>query len=221
MADIRTTGVLDDFQRPNEDPLSAGGMWANSGITADPLRLNNHRADLRAGRSLGGSYWLGGPYSGDVEIWANPAGGGAGGIAWGLDLLKQPGATATVDGYRFRQERSNSGPGISIYRVTNGTRTKIASGLIPGFSSGTTGRLMYARKIHATNTCEMWYTTDFGANWTLVATVVSATHVDPFYLGLSLSDNSGSGILGFAPPFGGGIPVTWRPQMWRTPTQHS
>lgn len=63
-----TTPILDDFNRPNENPLSYGGRWTGdySGLTG-PLKLVSNQA---AGQSsiTTDSYWVAEKFAVDQEV---------------------------------------------------------------------------------------------------------------------------------------------------------
>ena len=49
LGDIRTTPLLDDFDRPNENPLSGGGSWAKADASSQGIQLLDNRVTLAAG----------------------------------------------------------------------------------------------------------------------------------------------------------------------------
>ena len=50
-ANAPTTPVLDDFNRPNENPVSQGGNWSPNALTGAPASVRELERSLRAGRT--------------------------------------------------------------------------------------------------------------------------------------------------------------------------
>lgn len=211
MADIRTTGVLDDFNRPDESPLSDGGKWSQTDSGIGPaLVLHNHGATHVSPGVTGSSYWNVFTTDGDMEVWGVGTGGGAPGIAWALDMVTQPGGGSTADGYRFRMEQSTGGTASVLYRFTNAGFTQLASS--SGWGSG---GMMLIRRVG--NNIECWDSTDGGSTWTNDITVTDTTYMTGMYVGCGIRDNSGSQLLDWT-SIGGGAPVTFVPQIYRRVT---
>jgi hypothetical protein len=205
MADIRQTGILDDFVRPPEDPLSGGGNWTQTDATfLPPLSLESSGYVTHEDPGVSGdSKWVAqtfDPADGNVEVWGCAIGGGTGaaGIAWSLDLWQGPGAT----GYRLRQEYSLvGGAAIQLYVMASGGQI---GGAGVGGGSGSGEMLLFRR--NGTN-LEAWTSFDDGANWTLMLDVTETTFPGPYNLGLGIRDNSGGQALAWG-CFGGGVQGT-------------
>lgn len=218
MADIRTTGLLDDFQRPDENPLSGGGNWSQTDPTfSGNMQLVSHGATHQSGGPSGDSYWttLFTQFGSDeVEVWGYPRGGGAGaaGVAWALDLWQQPGGSGVVDGYRFRNESSGGGAQFRLYRITN-TATATTIGGSGGFATGNPSTMVMLLRRNGGNV-EGWYSANAGANWTLVVSTTDSTYTGSFYIGCGIRDNSAGQILDWA-GIGGGSGSVNRPQIYR------
>ncbi len=227
MADIRTTGVLDDFIRADEVPILF--PWANSDAGAAYAGVLNSNAFTHPSRANvgsppaptpnnGWSSWttqtFDVPATGWLEVWGRAQGGNASGIAWGLSMFKQISGTNQVDGYLFRQGVSTGGGQIDAYRVTNGVRTSILSGAATsGFTAGSNNTYALFR-LNASGNLQWWSSTDGGANWTLRESVTDTTYTGTFYLGMTITDNSASQILSWD-YFGGGVEQPNRPQFFR------
>lgn len=236
MPDIRVTTELDDFTREElpEYPLSHSGDWggATSSDTFNfaPMQVKGSHTGPPAvqgiathpnfsqlptsARRFANSYWVH-PFStsqGDIEVWGEPIGGNSSGIAWSLGLWKNPGGYNTLDGYFFRQEVSTGGGSTRLYRYDNGSRTAIASG-----SSGFTGAFPnygFLMRITSGGLITCYSSKDATSTWTLKISTVDLTYTGTFYLGLGVTDNSASTILGWY-NFGGGVPERKRSQIYR------
>lgn len=209
MADIRVTGVLDDMNRADENPLSHGGDWSGSfSPSTSLLKLTSLAATLggAGGTNSAAMYWNPMSFDGElIECWGCLVGGNAPGIAWGLDMFQTAQiGTGGVDGYRLRQEVTTGGGSLRMYRVDNGTRTLLqADGA--GHTSGVSHPILLLRRYDSTNTFEAWYGLSPYTTWTLLISTTSATYQPPFYIGISLSSNSGGTFHGWG-CFGGGLP---------------
>lgn len=123
--------ILDSFNRPDEDPLSGNGNWAqtDAGTWPTPMRLSGNVATR--GTASSASYWTQASFAGgEGSVWARSGGlssAGAPGVS--IALYKEVGGSNAADGYEFR--RTMGGPFGDrldrLYRVTNGVRAEIAS----------------------------------------------------------------------------------------------
>lgn len=218
MPDIRATNViLDDFNRPDEDPLSGGGNWAQMapGAGRDPMRLHNNSASSHEPATTGieYSYWTPTIFpEGDIEIWSGPRGGEAGAALSGWRFGFMVASTipsANYSGYLFLRE-SALGDFIYFRRYTNGSFVDIPG---PVFTEDY-GPLLLARRIG--NTLEAWCctTNDGTGTWTLITTIDDATYNGPWRLFLGIEDPTGVGT-GWD-YFGGGMQsVVQRQQIYR------
>ncbi len=218
MADIRGTALLDDFNRADEDPLSGGGNWLQTDTAfVGPLILRGMAATHRSPGVSGDSFWTPqtfDPAVGQVEVWGCPGGGGAGaaGVAWALDFWQDAGGSGQVDGYRFRNESSGGGAGFVIYKVTNTNNVAAVSG-DPGFVTGAGDATPMLMRRNG-NDIEGWYSTDSGANWTMVVSMTDTSYMGPYNLACGIRDNSGGQVLDWD-CFGGGIPMERKTQIYR------
>lgn len=216
MADIRGTAVLDDFQRPAEDPISWDGRW----LVTDPTVWTgmSHAAFGDATHGAAGSpsdsYWTLDPtLSGDVELWGICSGGGATGIAWGLDLWSNVGSN--VDGYRFRIEYTIvAGPVYLLYRFDNGLLTPLAQVAAPAGAANGAEAMLIRRN---GNDVECWVAHDRTdlTTWSLVLSATDTTYMGGFRLGMGITDNSQFQILGWT-SIGGGVPNRTQIIRWLT-----
>lgn len=230
MADIRVTGTLDDFMRVTlpEYPLSHGGDFARSdtiqfvdnqlkddgggqGICTHP----NSSMVPGSNRRFSSSYWVH-PFTTDggqdVEVWGEPIGGNASGIAWSLGLFQNPGGPNTLDGYFFRQEISTGGGSTRLYRYTNGTRVAIASG--PSAFTGAFPNYGFLMRITPGGLVTCYSSKSVSTLWTLKIALATTPLVGNIYLGIGVTDNSSSTLPGWI-KFGGGVQERKRSQIYR------
>lgn len=206
----QTPPLLDDFDRPNENPLSGGGNWAqtDSGAWPTPMQLVNNSATRGANTSA--SYWTQASFAaGEGSLWArsgNLDAAGAPGV--GIALYKEVGGTNAADGYEFR--RTMGGPFGDRFdrlnRVTNGARTQIASSSVNG--PGTSDNYFNLRRVGTT--VEGW-TSSNGTSWTLRLSVTDTTHTTGTYRASIHANSTASGQ--FVDDFGAsaGTPPTGVP----------
>jgi len=185
--------ILDNFNRPDEDPLSGGGNWAQTDLGGwpTPMRLVNNSATRGANTSA--SYWTQASFAGgEGSVWARSGGldsAGAPGVS--IALYREVGGTSTVDGYEFR--RTEGGPFgdriDALWRVTNGAReVQIASTGTNG--AGTNDAYFNLRRVGTT--VEGWTSHD-GTNWTLQMSVSDATYTTGTYRASIHANSTASG----------------------------
>ena len=207
MADIRTTGVLDDFNRANETPLSGGGNWSLTDSVyegGNAMVLLNNKATQTGGTSRDDSYWVSQfvPSSGqEVEVWGRPADGGAGGLWWMLDLWKVAGGANTVSGYRFLND-AGIGQQFYMLRIDNGSQN-VTQGGAGGFANADADNYIMLLRRNGGDV-EGWFSSDNAANFSLVASITDSTYTGAFYVGLGIRDVSGSQINSWD-VIGGGV----------------
>jgi len=210
-----------------EYPLSHGGDFAR----ADTIQfVDNQLKDDGFGqgicthpnsgqvpgtnRRFSSSYWVH-PFDtadGDIEVWGEPIGGNASGIAWSLGLYQNPGGPNTLDGYFFRQEVSTGGGSTRLYRYTNGSRIAIASG--PTAFTGAFPNYGFLMRITAAGQITCYSSKNATSSWTLKISTTDTTYSGQFYLALGVTDNSSSTLPGWY-KFGGGVPIHRRSQIYR------
>jgi RHS repeat-associated protein len=182
--------ILDDFNRPNEDPLSGGGNWAqtDAGVWL-PMRLVSNTARRNASGSSA-SYWTQQSFAGGTgSVWAK----------WGLlsdpgaaslGLYKEVGGTNAIDGYEFRRQQTGI-TGNDTYvlaRVTNGARTQIA--ISPQNCCGVEKQYFNLQRLG--NKVEGWVSSD-GVTWTLLLSASDAMHTTGTYYASIHVASSGDG----------------------------
>lgn len=213
MADIRLTGLLDDFNRADENPLSGGGNWAQVDSTTFPNQMRN-LSNLAAGQAfltISASYWTPGTFTGDMEVWGQCAGSTDNNEGWILGLFHDVGGAGVVDGYRAGWFQSVGPDTLQIRRIDNGSTTLIST---------TNAEIPVGDDVILFRTVggdlEMWLSTDDGANWTN-----QVTHADSTYrTDLRLAIATSAAGEGFDPKFlgfGGGVEQEeeFIPQMYR------
>lgn len=197
MADIRvTTTILDDFNRPAENPLTGvpPGTWVTMapGVRG-PLATDGGSAGTNASNNIGGiwySMWDRDTYpAGDIEVWGGPVGGQAG---------------AALAGWRFGFMMANSVPGsgfngyLFLREDALGQFTywrKYTGGNIAADTQGTTysnqtGSILMCRKVG--NTLEAWSTYDASGSsgWTLLNDWTDSTYNGPWKVFIGIEDGT-------------------------------
>lgn len=212
MADIRTTPLLDDCQRANENPLSFGGRWAvtDYGLWPAPMSLSNNTISPAA-RGTMNYYWTPEWFSGDVEVWGLNVDVPDLTEGYRLSLLKELGGSLQVDGYQlFVNFTIGNIASWEIRRYTNGVRTDLAgaSGDRPTTSAPILFRLVGG-------VLEGWMAVDVGGTiWNKMVSVADAMYTGQFYasLGIDSDDGTGPGWGGFG---AGRTTTPWMPQYIR------
>jgi len=220
MADIRKTPLLDDFQRPAENPLSFGGKWAGIGGTGLRISSPGHCHSNPGGGSgvlnVQQSYWTPATYSvsgtKEVEVWCNCGGFANFQDGWLLGLFN-----SSYQGYSARWSEEIGNNAVQIRRF-NGTGSNVVlkddrtfGNLVP--NAGTDILLFRTNGANV----ELWWSSDNGATWTLRAFATDSTYRSNLRLVIGL--NNAPEWLGF----GGGLPITsqqiYRRARWR-PRHH-
>lgn len=202
MADVRTTGFLDLFDRPAEEPISFNGKWAqtDTGLWS-PMKGLTGGATHANGHGSSDSYWTAPSLSGDCEVWGYTLGGGATGIAWGLGLIQNAGGVDGISGYRYRIEDFTGGNGHLLYKITNGSITNIA-GIQPAPVNGNVYMLLRRKGSNV----ECWAdASGTGNSFVLVLSVVDTTYTTDLKPSMGIADISLGQILTWS-AFGGGKP---------------
>lgn len=216
MADIRKrTGVLDDFNRADEAPLSGGGNWARSDLsTFGALELLSNQVSHPAAGVSGDSYWTPTTYDGDdAEVWAQGSfTAAAAGLAVAVGLWVGVGGSGTVDGYRLRIETTSTGRTMVLYEFLNGSGSERDSDSLSAFSN------QYILLRRNGNDVEGWLADAGDLNtWTQHVGVTDTTYMTGFSLAAGIRDNGGNQRARID-NFGGGPSVSnGRPQFMRRP----
>jgi len=185
LGDIRTTPLLDDFDRANENPLSGGGNWAKADASSQGIQLLNNKVTLAAG-GLARYEWTPAAVDGDVEVWARYAGAGMDdGAAAELVIVTDVGGSNQVDGYALRAVNTFGGAGWQIRRLQNWSATVIASAPFGPGGISDAGQLVLFRR--SGTALEGWRSLDGGATWAREITVTDATYTANLHVGLGFS----------------------------------
>jgi RHS repeat-associated protein len=180
-APAQTPPLLDNFNRPDEDPLSGGGNWAqtDSGGWPTPMRLLNNSATR--GTNTSASYWTQMSFQGgEGSVWARSGNLGVGGAPGvGIALYKEVGGASAADGYEFRRTAGGAAGSRrdALWRVTNGARVQEIAA-IGSNGPGTNESYFNLRRIG--DTVEGW-TSANGTSWTLRLSATDATHTTGTY----------------------------------------
>lgn len=199
MAELRRTGVLDDFQRPDEDPLSWDGRWQTLRFpTGTRLALASHVVQRTGVNPNSGqaSYWQPAVFYGDVECWGKGFGGND--LSEGMSMYLhtwntyyQAGNPDLLTGYgAFWNDDVIGGNHMTLARYDGGGSPTIIAGPVAG-AFDCTGGINLFRKVG--NTLEAWKTTDPTGltGWTLLISVSDATYSYGFVgIGTSQDDNN-------------------------------
>ena len=209
MPDIRTTGQIDDFERPDEHPvvdppwaqLDYSGAWNNNhihgGILANPTGYP-YNDSIGYATAITWSYWSPSTNIGDFEAWGRRFGGeaGAAGTGWRIGFWRNStvGSAGAASGY------------LCLWFTAVGDTTQIrkytsaSSWTNVGTSGGSFGAYLYFRKIGAT--LEGWHSNDL-VTWNMTASATMDDYVDePFNIGFGVEDPTGAGT-GWASVGGG------------------
>ena len=205
MAELRQTGFLDDFQRPDENPLSWDGRWQSlRSTTGNELALTSHFVCIIgvAPNSSQASYWQPDVWYGDVECWGQGSGGND--LSEGLSLFLhvyqtrfQTGGNELLTGYQAQwSDDVIGGPHMTLYRYNGGGARTTLAGPTPG-AFDCTGGLNLFRRIG--NTLEAWTTSDPTGltGWSLLISATDSTYSYGF-VGLGTqNDDENPGWAGF------------------------
>jgi hypothetical protein len=205
MADIRyTTAVLDNFNRPNEDPVLP--PWKTD--VGQTMKIQGNQFWGKSFPTQANiAYWSTESFDGDMECWGKigfpgpPIGSG-----WRLGLCV---AGPDFMGYEVLMHNGVGPDGWTIrrYNPGAGSFTNLASALT---SLPSTNHLVLMQLVGTAINC--YVSTDNGANWTLKVSANENTYRTNLYgfLGTTGTEISWN-------DFGGGIPreLRHRPQMYR------
>lgn len=210
LGDIRTTPLLDDFDRPDENPLSGGGNWSKADASSNVIQLVGNRVTLPAQTSILSLYqWVPQSLDGDVEVWATLRGALDDGAAADLGIVTEVGGTNQMDGYVLRAVNTFSFAGWQIRKRTNWGGVQVLAQA--GFSGGgaSTGHVVLFRR--EGNVLQGWRSKDGGATWALEISATDSTYSAGFHIGLGFSvavatspswDDFGGGAIAPPPPPG-------------------
>lgn len=169
-----SVGLLDNFTRANENPLSNASQWGSPNFSSDPGTV------ALVGNAVVGSgsaYWNQSTWT-DTDVWAT-----VGTITDHVQLYLRTAATNGSWNYRVKFLQGN----VSIYRASDASL--IATGN-PGALN--TGDKIGARMVGSTLTA--WHQ-PFGGAWTQVVSITDTTYANAGYVGIGLT--SGDSITAF------------------------
>ena len=213
LADIRATPLLDDFDRPNESPLSGGGNWAKADASSNVIQLLNNQVTLPSQTSIASLFqWAPEAFDGDVEVWATFRGGLDDGAAADLGIVTDAGGTNQMDGYVLRAVNTFGFAGWQIRKRTNWGGVQVLAQA--GFTGGGvgTGHIVLLRR--EGSALQGWRSKDGGTTWALEVSASDSTFTTDLHVGLGFSvavatspawDVFGGGALG-TPPLAGPPP---------------
>lgn len=183
--------VLDNFDRPDENPLSGGGNWAklNSNATTDLAVSSNTIVQSPASAVLiAASYWTQSSALEFTEVKATIAvAPGNGAFTYLFARLQDVGGADTYDGYRFTVRRVSGNTTFTISLITNVAPTTLSSVTQVGIPQ--VGDKLGARA--SGSTLELWYYQVSTGAWQLITVATDATYATG-YMGIGIG---GSGAL--------------------------
>ncbi|MGH3133057.1 MAG: DUF6531 domain-containing protein [Gaiellaceae bacterium] len=200
--EVPATGVLDDFGRADEDPLSQVGLWASTAIggAGETLEVLAQAAGQNEAETVQANSFRLAEITGDAEVHARIAAVPDNNQWLYLYLDVQQPESAGWDGYRAAWFHWIATDGLYIQRIDDGVATTIAGPLAldPG-----TGDTLLLRRFGTT--LELWRESSGTGTWTKLLSTL-----DPSYssgrLGLGLDDEKGrwddfgGGAIGAQPP---------------------
>ena len=176
--------ILDNFNRPNENPLSFAGRWGNGILGSSERSLRVTANQCRSTQTTTATAWwnaaqLGPDSESYVTIATRPGNGNAVRL---YVRLRTPGSSA-VDGYMLLYNQSSGTDTLTIYRLTNGALTSLQS-TSHEVAAGTR-LLLRARG----NALEAWVKE--GSVWSRQIRVTDSTYAGAGYVGVGLRGTTG------------------------------
>jgi hypothetical protein len=196
-ASFPANGILDDFNRANEDPL-ANGNWTKIGVSNhDPLELVSNAARRNTGGLIkSGSYFSGRTFTANQEVYltisTKPGNG------WWMDLFLriQDGTINNLDCYAISINISSGTDTIQVTRKDDDANTSVGA----AFSQEITNGDGVGASITGSTITVYYRSTALGA-WTALGTRTDATYSGTSSIDFAGSENGGTWI---ADDFGGG-----------------
>ncbi len=190
---------LDDFNRPNETPLSDQGRWTNAvnGGVENGLHVNSNQLACTATTTC--TAWRSNvQYGPDVEVWTRVT------VLLGTNnhirlygRLRQPGSAA-YDAYLLRTNQLAGTDEVYLERIDNGAHTRLAT-INRELAVGD----MLLLRVEG-STVEGWL--NDGSSWTRLGTANDSTYPAAGYVGIGLRgttgrlDDFGGRTMGVTPP---------------------
>jgi hypothetical protein len=175
--------LVDDFNRPDENPLSDGARWSN-GVNGSEKGLKVVSGQLAGSGSTTLTAWRNSaPYGPDAQVWARVTTlPGTGNAARLYARLQAPGSMA-VDGYMLLYSQLSGTDQIAIYRIDNGALVSLAA-----FNREVAvGNRLLLRALGST--LEAWV--NDGTSWARVGRVSDSTYAAAGYTGVGLRGTTG------------------------------
>ena len=198
--DIPATGLLDQFERPNEDPLSQSGAWSETPLfgTGQTLEVLGSAAGQNEGEVVAADSFRADEVVGDAEVHARIANVPNNNQWFYLYLHLQDAGAAGVDGYRAAWFHWISTDGLYIQKIIDGVATTIAGPLAVDPANGDT---LLLRRFGLL--LELWRKN--AGNWTKLLSTLDGSYTSG-RIGLGMDDDDGKwddfggGALGAPPP---------------------
>ena len=172
---------LDNFNRPNEDPLSGGGNWARAQQNTwfDMRIVGNVATHSASGSSM--SYWTQQSFPGGAgSVWGkygNTDAGGGNRVS--LLLIKDVGGTSSIDGYELAREVFGAGQNDAYFlrRIDNGVRT---TQLAATAQNPPSASWPYFNLRRVGDTVEAWASPD-NVTWTMILSATDTMYTTGTY----------------------------------------
>lgn len=207
MADIRQTGLIDSFDRAVEEmpvlPPWYVVVGAQSPRIGGGAFQPNDLFSVTSHAYLGDRVFVG-PR---IELWATRGEGADQTEESGMALFMNPFNLTTRSGYSIRSGDAIGGSYTSFTTYTDGVEVNAWDSPLTDQIAG--GSIIMLRIVG--DLIQAWYSTDDGANWTMVAEGIETTHRGAFYAYLRIDSDDAAGPTWIA--LGGGIMN--RPQEYR------
>jgi RHS repeat-associated protein len=183
--DVPATGLIDQFERPNEDPLSQNGDWSPAPLfgSGQTLEVLGNAAGQNEGEVVEAHSFRTTEIIGDAEVHARIANVPNNNQWFHLYLHLQEAGAAGVDGYRASWFHWISTDGLYIQKLVDGAATTIAGPLALDPASGDTlllrrfGLLLELWRRHA-------------GVWTKLLSTIDGSYTSG-RLGLGMDDDDG------------------------------
>lgn len=170
--------LIDNFNRPNENPLAGGWQQASTTIWAPLQLVNNTATNAPSGSSM--SYYTGYQFTGTDGAAVYGTYGGimnCGGNRATVMMLQNPGGANSASGYEFGVESSGGANNLSwiLSRFDAGVgRVNIAS------AGGVDTNLSHIKLVRTGNLVQGWASSD-GQNWTKILEATDSTYTTGTY----------------------------------------
>lgn len=185
MADIRRTGLLDDFERAVHESVVLPPWYVMEGHLSPEIGGSEFVPNNL--HSVTSSAWMDRRIHGpDCELWARQGEGPDITESQSVGLMQDPHSISTRKGYAISNTDSIGGDGTSLDRFDNGVVTVLDDN-VP-----TAANTLHLLRIEG-DLVQGWVSTDDGANWELRLEAVDTTHRNDFYPWLRCSSDDGAG----------------------------